>query len=180
MIPSCHVWSICSLSFPYTHHDFELMFTAFWDFDVQLTPMLLKTRWTANHTPRFLQQKKAWIWYQPWPKTPSSTMGWFLDMKKPRNQYLEKGWKRCTWLDRSMALVKGAKFVQQTEHVQLLNFNSFFKWQSVTRSNLAIRWASRFLPKMKVILVQGMFVGSRTAVLQEKWRIQLQKLANKM
>lgn len=76
-----------SLSFPYTHHDFELMFTAFWDFDVQLTPMLLKTRWTANHTPRFLQQKKAWIWYQPWPKTPSSTMGWFLDMKKPRNQY---------------------------------------------------------------------------------------------
>ena len=64
-----------SLSFPYTHHDFELMFTAFWDFDVQLTPMLLKTRWTANHTPRFLQQKKAWIWYQPWPKTLSSTMG---------------------------------------------------------------------------------------------------------
>lgn len=76
-----------SLSFPYTHHDFELMFTAFWDFDVQLTPMLLKTRWTANHTPRFLQQKKAWIWYQPWPKTLSSTMGWFLDMKKPRKQY---------------------------------------------------------------------------------------------
>lgn len=46
---------------------------------------------------------------------------------------MEKGWKRCTWLDRSMAVVKGTKFVQQTEHIQLLNFNSFSKWQSVTR-----------------------------------------------
>ena len=147
-----HLLSL-SLSFPYTHHDFELMFTAFWDFDVQLTPMLLKTRWTANHTPRFLQQKKAWIWYQPWPKTPFQHDGMISgheEAKKPIWKKDEKGAHGWTgpWL-----LLKVPSLFNKPNMYNCSTSIRFSKWQSVTRSNLAIRWGSRFLLKMKVILV---------------------------